>query len=192
VALPVPYATGDDPPAMWANPRYERTWICAAVGQLQTHALQQTSAWHLPATRGADVAFYPSCQRGAARAQAYPSRPVRIVVGFPADGGIDIVVPDGTIALGAAWPAICYRQQAGWRPQYRHRGGRARATGSSRKTPQALLQRSKLSLFKSGRARDDHRHLHASGTPFVSGQDGRYVASAAQHHPTATEREGAL
>src|SRR5262249_49311088 len=35
--------------------------------------------------------------------------------------------PDRTMAVGAARPAICYRQQAGWRRQRRHRGGRARA-----------------------------------------------------------------
>ena len=30
------------------------------------------------------------------------------------------------MAVGAARPTICHREQAGWRRQYRHRGGRAR------------------------------------------------------------------
>jgi hypothetical protein len=30
---------------------------------------------------------------------------------------------DGSMAVGAPRPAICYRQPAGWRRQYRHRGG---------------------------------------------------------------------
>src|SRR5262249_8856021 len=33
------------------------------------------------------------------------------------------------VAVGAPPPTICYRQQAGWRRQYRHRGGRARIVG---------------------------------------------------------------
>jgi tripartite-type tricarboxylate transporter receptor subunit TctC len=33
------------------------------------------------------------------------------------------------MAVGAAWPAICYRQQAGWRRQYWHRGRRECAAG---------------------------------------------------------------
>ena len=33
------------------------------------------------------------------------------------------------MAVGAPRPAICDRQQAGWRRQYRHRGGRARIAG---------------------------------------------------------------
>src|SRR5262249_40731246 len=32
---------------------------------------------------------------------------------------------DRSMAVGAPRPAICYRQQAGWRRQYRHRGRRA-------------------------------------------------------------------
>ena len=37
--------------------------------------------------------------------------------------------PDGSMAVGAAWPAIRHREPAGCRQQYRHRGGRARAAG---------------------------------------------------------------
>ena len=37
--------------------------------------------------------------------------------------------PDGSMAVGAARPAIRHREPAGCRRQYRHRGGRARAAG---------------------------------------------------------------
>ena len=37
--------------------------------------------------------------------------------------------PDGSMAVGAARPAIRHREPAGRRQQYRHRGGRARAPG---------------------------------------------------------------
>jgi hypothetical protein len=39
--------------------------------------------------------------------------------------------PDRTMAVGAAGPAIRHRQQAWWRHQHRHRGGRARACGTA-------------------------------------------------------------
>ena len=61
----------------------------------------------------AGAAALPAVSR-IAWAQAYPTRPVRIVVGFAA---WRIVrhhgPPDRPMAVGAPRPAICYRQQAG-------------------------------------------------------------------------------
>ena len=77
----------------------------------------------------AGAAALPAVSR-IARAQAYPSRPVRIVVGFPAGGGSDIYRSlDGPMAFGAARPALRRREPAGCRNQYRDRGSRARASG---------------------------------------------------------------
>ena len=75
----------------------------------------------------AGAAALPAVSRFA-WAQAYPSRPVRIVVGFAAGGATRHPrAPDGSMAVGAARPAIRHREPAGRRHQYRHRGGRARA-----------------------------------------------------------------
>ena len=61
-----------------------------------------------------------------ARAQAYPSRPVRIIVGFAAGGAHrHRGAADRAMAVGAARPAIRGREPAGRRRQHRHRGGGA-------------------------------------------------------------------
>ena len=77
----------------------------------------------------AGAAALPAVSR-IAWAQAYPSRPVRI------DRRLSRRrrdrhrrAPDGSMAVGAARPAIRHREPAGRRRQYRHRGGRARAAG---------------------------------------------------------------
>ena len=73
----------------------------------------------------AGAAALPAVSR-IARAQAYPSRPVRIIVGFPAGGASDITrALDRPMAVGAARPAIRHREPARRRHQYRHRSGRA-------------------------------------------------------------------
>ena len=73
----------------------------------------------------AGAAALPAMSR-IARAQAYPTRPVRIIVGFPRRRrGRHRRAPDRSMAVGAARPAIRHREPAGRRQQYRHRGGRA-------------------------------------------------------------------
>ena len=72
----------------------------------------------------AGAAALPAVSR-IARAQTYPSRPVRIIVGFPAGGFVrHHRAADRPMAIGAARPAIRHRESAGRRQQYRHRGGR--------------------------------------------------------------------
>ena len=74
----------------------------------------------------AGAAALPAVSRFA-WAQAYPTRPVRIIVGYPLGGATDIHgSPDRSVAVGAARPAIHRREPTGRRRQYRHRGGRAR------------------------------------------------------------------
>ena len=77
----------------------------------------------------AGAAALPAVSR-IARAQTYPTRPVRIIVGFPPGArSRHPRAPDWPMAVGAAWPAVHRREPAGCRRQYRHRGGRARARG---------------------------------------------------------------
>ena len=72
----------------------------------------------------AGAAALPAVSR-LARAQTYPTRPVRIIVGFRAwRRSRHHRAPHGSMALGAAWPAIRHREPAGRGHQYRHRGGR--------------------------------------------------------------------
>ena len=87
------------------------------------HLLGRRQFLHL----AAGAAALPAVSR-IAWAQAYPTRPVRIDrrlcrrrrARHPR-------AADGSMAVGAARPAIRHREPAGRRHQYRHRGGRARA-----------------------------------------------------------------
>jgi hypothetical protein len=62
---------------------------------------------------------------GIAWTQAYPTRPVRIIVGAAGGGGMDHSASDRAMALGATWATICHREPAGRRHQHRRRGGRS-------------------------------------------------------------------
>jgi tripartite-type tricarboxylate transporter receptor subunit TctC len=77
----------------------------------------------------AGAAALPAVSRFA-WAQAYPSRPVRIIVGYPPGGATDAMARLVARQLPERLrPAIHRRQSTGpWR-QYRHGGGREVATG---------------------------------------------------------------
>ena len=91
--------------------------------------LQREGAMKLPRRQflhlAAGAAALPVVSR-IAWAQAYPSRPVRIDRRL-CRRRLDRHrrAPDGSMAVGAARPAIHHRKPAGRRQQYRHRGGRA-------------------------------------------------------------------
>ena len=77
----------------------------------------------------AGAAALPAVSR-IAWAQAYPTRPVRIIVGYAAGGATDIIA-----RLMGQWlserlgqPFVIENRPGRWR-QYRHRGGRAIAAG---------------------------------------------------------------
>ena len=89
----------------------------------------------------AGAAALPAVSRFA-WAQTYPSRPVRMVVGFAAGGANRHPrAPDGSMAVGAARPAIRHREPAWRRQQYRHRSGRACACRRLHAAPGRLTKR---------------------------------------------------
>jgi hypothetical protein len=53
---------------------------------------------------------------------------------------------DGSMAVGAAWPAVHDREPAGRRRQYRHRGGRARIAGRLHAAHGRRLERHQVEL----------------------------------------------
>src|SRR5262245_14721577 len=72
---------------------------------------------------GVGAAALPAVSH-VARAQAYPSRTARIVVGFPSVGRPTPGAPDGRVVDGTPWPAIHRREQARRERQHRNQHGR--------------------------------------------------------------------
>ena len=119
----------------------------------------------------AGAAALPAVSR-IAWAQTYPTRPVRLIVGFSA-GRRDRHhrAPDGSMAVGAARPAIRHREPAGRRQQYRHRGGRACAAGRLHAPLGRSGERDQRDALRQAQFQFHPRHRagreHQSRTPFV-------------------------
>ena len=123
----------------------------------------------------AGAAALPAVSR-IAWAQAYPSRPVRLIVGFRRRRrDRHRRAPDGSMAVGAARPAIRHREPAGRRQQYRHRGGRARAAGRLHASPGQLGERDQRDALRQAQFQFHPRH-----------RAGR------EHHPRAHRHGGAI
>ena len=119
----------------------------------------------------AGAAALPAVSR-IARAQAYPTRPVRIIVGFAPGGGVrHHRAPDGSMAVGAARPAIRHREPAGRRQQYRHRGRRARAAGRLHAPPGRRGERDQRDALRQAQFQFHPRHRagrrHHAACPHV-------------------------
>ena len=106
----------------------------------------------------AGAAALPAVSRFA-WAQAYPTRPVRI------DRRLcrrrrdrHHRAPDGSMAVGAARPAIRHREPAGRRQQYRHRGGRARAAGRLHAPPGQSGERDQRDALRQAQFQFHPRH----------------------------------
>ena len=89
--------------------------------------------------------------------------------------------PDRPMAVGAARPAICHREPAGGRQQYRHRGGRARAARrlhaprgpDCERDQRDALRQAQFQFHPRHRAGRGHhpRALRHGGESIGSGQD---------------------
>ena len=133
----------------------------------------------------AGAAALPAVSR-IAWAQAYPTRPVRLIVGISCRRrDRHRCAADGSMAVGAARPAIRHREPAGRRQQYRHRSGRACARGRLHAAPghspnainATLYDKLNFNFIRdiapvASIVRMPHRH---GGQSVGSGQDGSRV-----------------
>jgi hypothetical protein len=95
----------------------------------------------------AGAAVLPAVSR-IARAQAYPARPVRVIVGFTPGGAPDILAPpNGSMAVGKVGPTIRCRKPTRCRRQHRHRGGRAGIGGRLYAAHGRCFQRGQRTLY---------------------------------------------
>ncbi len=118
----------------------------------------------------------------SAQAQAYPSRPLRMIIGYPPGGSADITARlTGQWLIGAARSAGGDREPAGRRYQPRHRSGRARGAGrlhaaagrAGQRDQRHALRQAQLQFPAGHRAGRRHHPLcqRGGGEPVAADQD---------------------
>ena len=126
----------------------------------------------------AGAAALPAVSR-VAWAQAYPTRPVRMIVGFAPGGGNDIVA-----RLIGQWlsertrPAVHHREPAGCRYQHRHRGRRERAPDGYTLLLVGLPQRDQCVALQEAQFQFHPRYCAGCGhCPWPPGHGGHSIGS---------------